>query len=148
VQAFRGLTEEIISAAAMDAEASLFLYLGRKTPLVESSGHGLIVEVDAEFPWKLGGAEGHYVFAWTANDRLDLTHRRDRRRFLSAIAEMRDAQSVYLKRMTPADVDDLRAAIDLRRLAGSRRAREHSAHARVRIVAEPVEQVFADTLQP
>jgi hypothetical protein len=144
VHAFRGLTEEIIAAAAMDAEASLFQYLARRAPLVESAGHGLIVEVDAEFPWKLGGSEGHYVFAWSVDERLDLTNRRDRRRFLSAIAEMRDAQSVYLKRMTPSDIGDLRTAIDLRRLAGGR-LREHSAHAKVRIVAEEPEHVFSET---
>jgi hypothetical protein len=145
VQAFHGLTEDIVSAAAVDAEASLFQYLGKKTPLVDETGHGLIVEVDAEFPWKLGGSEGHYVFAWSNDERLDLTNRRDRRRFLTAIAEMRDAQSVYLKRMAPSDVQDLRTAIDLRRLAGSR-AREHSAHAKVRIVAESEERVFSETV--
>jgi hypothetical protein len=143
VQRFRGLTEQIISCAAMDAEASLFQHLDRRAPLVEPTGHGLIVEVDAEFPWKLGGSEGHYVFAWTNNERLDLTHRRDRKRFLSAIAEMRDAQSIYLKRMSSADVADLRTAIDLRRLAGNR-PHEHSAHARVRIVAETQEHVFSE----
>jgi len=145
VQAFRGLTEDIISAAAMDAEASLFQHLARHAPLVEKGGHGLIVEVDAEFPWKLGGSEGHYVFAWTNQESTDLTSRRDRRRFLTAIAEMLDAQSVYLKRMSPSDVQDLRTAIDLRRLAGVR-AREHSAHARVRIVAETQENVFSETV--
>lgn len=146
VQSFRGLTEEIVSAAAKDAEASLFRYLGRRVPLVESTGHGLIVEVDPQFPWKLGGAEGHYVFAWSIDDRLDLTNRRDRRRFLSAIAEMRDAQSVYLKRMMPSDIDDLRTAIDLRRMAASGRPLGHSAHAKVRIVADVNDHVFGDTV--
>ena len=145
VQIFHGLTEEIVSAAAMDAEASLFHYLVRHSPLVDATGHGMIVEVDGEFPWRLGGSEGHYVFSWTNDERLDLSSRRDRRRFLSAISEMRDAQSVYVKRMTPADVQDLRTAIELRRLAGSR-AREHSAHARVRIVAETNEPVFSETV--
>lgn len=145
VQAFKGLTESIVSAAAMDAEASLFDYLTRHVPLVDSSGHGLIVEVDAEFPWKLGGSEGHYVFAWTTDERMDLTNRRDRRRFLSAVAEMRDAQSVYLKRMAPADVQDLRTAIDLRRLAGARSS-QHSAHAKVRIVAETEAPIFSETV--
>jgi hypothetical protein len=142
VRAFQGLTEDVISRAAMDAEASLFQYLCRRAPLVESTGHGLIVEVDAQFPWKLGGSEGHYVFAWANQEKLDLTNRRDRRRFLSAIAEMRDAQSVYLKRMAASDIADLRTAIDLRRLAGSK----HSAHAKVRIVAEETpEHVFSDS---
>ncbi len=145
VQAFQGLTEDIVSAAAMDAEASLFQFLGRRSHLVDSTGHGLIVEVDAAFPWKLGGSEGHYVFAWTNDERMDLSSRRDRKRFLSAVAEMRDAQSVYLKRMTPADVQDLRTAIDLRRLAGSRSS-GHSAHAKVRIVAEAREPVFSETV--
>jgi len=145
VQAFPGLTDEIVSQAAMDAEASLFHFLGRRSQIVDSTGHGLILEVDAQFPWKLGGSEGHYVFAWTSDERMDLSSRRDRKRFLSAIAEMRDAQSVYMKRMTPADVQDLRTAIDLRRLAGSRGA-GHSAHARVRIVAEAREPVFSDSV--
>jgi len=145
VQPFKGLTEDIISAAAMDAESSLFQYLSKHTPLVDTTGHGLIVEVDAEFPWRLGGSEGHYVFAWTNDERMDLTGRRDRRRFLNAIAEMHDAQSVYLKRMSPADVQDLRTAIDLRRLAGSRPP-QHSAHARVRIVADVPEAVFSETV--
>jgi len=144
VQAFRGLTEEIVSAAAMDAEASLFQYLGKKVPFVESTGHGLITDVDAQFPWKLGGSEGHYVFAWSSDDRLDLTNRRDRKRFLSAIAEMRDGQSVYLRRMMPSDIEDLRTAIDLRRMAASGRPREHSAHANVRIVADVNEHVFSE----
>lgn len=144
IQAFKGLTEDIVSAAAMDAEASLFQFLGRRSQLVDPTGHGLIVEVDAAFPWKLGGSEGHYVFAWTSDERMDLSSRRDRKRFLSAVAEMRDAQSVYLKRMTPADVQDLRTAIDLRRLAGARAG--HSAHAKVRIVAEAREPVFSETV--
>lgn len=146
VQMFRGLTEEIVSAAAMDAEASLFQHMVRHAPLVDSSGHGLIVEVDAEFAWRLSGSEGHYVFAWTSDERMDLTSRRDRKRFLSAISEMRDAQSVYLKRMAPADVQDLRTAIELRRLAGSRAALQHSSHAKVRIVSEVEEPVFSETV--
>lgn len=146
VQAFRGLTDDVISAAAMDAEAALFNHLVRHAPLVDPSGHGLIVEVDAEFPWKLGGSEGHYVFAWTSDERMDLAGRRDRRRFLSAINEMHDAQTVYLKRMTPADVQDLRTAIELRRLAGTRAALQHSAHAKVRIVSEAEELVFSETV--
>ncbi|HKW13140.1 MAG TPA: hypothetical protein VJS69_01505 [Candidatus Krumholzibacteria bacterium] len=146
VQLFRGLTEDIISAAAMDAEASLFQYLMRHAPLIDTTGHGLILEIDAEFPWRLGGSEGHYVFAWTSDERMDLAGRRDRKRFLSAIAEMRDAQSVYLKRMSPADVQDLRTAIDLRRLAGSRAKLQHSAHAKVRIVSEAEELVFSETV--
>ena len=146
VQAFHGLTEDVVSVAAMDAEASLFQALGRRAPLVEPRGHGLVVEVDPQFPWKLGGSEGHYVFAWSSNERLDLKHRRDRRRFLSAISEMRDAQSVYLKRMSPSDVADLRTAIDLRRMAGNGRPREHSAHSRVRIVAETQEPAFSETM--
>ena len=144
VRAFEGLTEDIVSAAAMDAEASLFRFLGKRSQVVDSTGHGLIIEVDAQFPWKLGGSEGHYVFAWTSDERMDLSGRRERRRFLSAISEMRDAQSVYLKRMSPADIQDLRTAIDLRRLAGSRTP-GHSAHAKVRIVAETREPVFSDT---
>lgn len=146
VQAFGGLTEAVVSAAAMDAEASLFQALGRRAPLVDAKGHGLIVEVDPEFPWRLGGSEGHYIFAWTSNERLDLTNRRDRRRFLSTISEMRDAQAVYLKRMSPGDVADLRTAIDLRRAAGNGRPREYSAHSRVRIVAETPEPVFSETV--
>jgi hypothetical protein len=147
VQAFTGLTEMVVSAAAMDAEASLFEALGRRAPLVDPKGHGLVLEVDPEFPWRLGGgSEGHYVFAWTSNERLDLTNRRDRRRFLSAISEMRDAQAVYLKRMSPADVADLRTAIDLRRAASNGRPREHSAHTRVRIVAETPDPVFSDAV--
>jgi hypothetical protein len=130
----------------MDAEASLFQALGRRAPLVDAKGHGLIVEVDPEFPWRLGGSEGHYIFAWTSNERLDLTNRRDRRRFLSTISEMRDAQAVYLKRMSPGDVADLRTAIDLRRAAGNGRPREYSAHSRVRIVAETPEPVFSETV--
>lgn len=145
VQAFRGLTESVISAAAMDAEASLFQSLARTAPLVEATGHGLIVEVDAEYPWKLGGSEGHYVFAWSNDERIDLRNRRDRKRFLNDIDEMHDAQSVYLKRMSPADVQDLRTAIDLRRLAGSRRPDAHSAHAKVRIVAVAEEPEFSET---
>jgi hypothetical protein len=145
VQAFHGLTEDIVSAAAMDAEAKLFQHLIRHVPLVDSSGHGLIVEVDAQFQWKLGGSEGHYVFAWTSDERMDLAGRRDRKRFLSAIAEMHDAQSVYLKRMTPADIQDLRTAIELRRLAGPK-SREHSAHSKVRILAEMDELVFNETV--
>jgi hypothetical protein len=144
VQAFRGLTEDVITAAAMDAEASLFHHLGRRAPLIDATGHGLILEVDPEFPWKLGGSEGHYVVAWSVDERLDLTHRRDRRRFLSAISEMHDAESVHLKRMTPSDVADIRTAIDLRRLADTGRPREHSAHSKVRIVAEAPEHVFSD----
>jgi len=146
VQAFRGLTEDVVSAAAMDAEAALFQYLSRHTPLVDATGHGLIVDVDAEFPWKLGGSEGHYVFAWTSDERMDLASRRDRKRFLSAIAEMRDAQSVYLKRMSPADVQDLRTAIDIRRLAGTRARIQHSASAKVRIVSEAEEMAFSETV--
>lgn len=146
VTPFRGLTEDVVSAAAMDAETALFQYLVRHAPLVDPSGHGLIVEVDAEFPWKLGGSEGHYVFAWTSDERMDLAGRRDRKRFLSAIAEMHDAQSVYLKRMSPTDVQDLRTAIELRRLAGARARIQHSAHANVRIISEAEELVFSETV--
>lgn len=146
VTPFRGLTEDVITAAAMDAEGSLFHFLQRHVPLVDSSGHGLILEVDAEFAWKLGGSEGHYVFAWTSDERIDLTSRRDRRRFLTATAEMHDAQSVYLKRMSSSDIQDLRTAIELRRLAGARARLQHSSHANVRIVSEAEELVFSETV--
>jgi hypothetical protein len=54
------------------------------------------------------------------------------------------ANSMRLTKL-PADVQDLRTAIDLRRLAGQR-AREHSALAKVRIVAETEERVFSETV--
>ena len=146
VQGFRGLTESIIASAALDAEAALFENLERHAPLVDESGHGLIVEVDAQFPWKLGRSDGHYYYAWSNEERTDLTNRKDRKRFRASIDEMLVAQRVYLKRMSPGDVGDLRTAIDLRRLAGVNRPREHSALTKVRIVQDAEEPVFSETV--
>jgi hypothetical protein len=145
-QGFQGLTEQVIMSAALDAEAALFSELERRTPLVDETGHGLIVEVDPQFPWKLGGSDGHYYYAWSGEERTDLTNRKDRRHFLAAINEMMVGQRVYLKRMAPGDVADLRATIDLRRLAGVNRPREHSALVKVRIIQDAEEPVFSETV--
>jgi hypothetical protein len=48
--------------------------------------------------------------------------------------------------MTPADVQDLRTALELRRLAGARARIQHSAHAKVRILSEAEELVFSETV--
>ena len=144
VRDYRGLTDRVIRSAAFEAEVVLFEHLVRRPPLVDETGRGLIIEVDRDFPWKIGAVNGHYYYAYSVDDRIDLTHRPERRRFLTAMAEMLQGQRVHLKRMPPDEVADLRGAIELRRAAGGGPPREHSALARVRVrlVQETEEPVF------
>lgn len=136
VKDFAGLTERVITSAAADAEAALFDHLEMRAPLVDETGRGLVVDVDRDFPWKLGPDAGHYYYAWATDERADLTLRRERRRFLAALEEALRAQCVHLKRMPPDEIADLRNAIELRRLAGAGPAR-----ARVRVTRETVSVV-------
>jgi len=133
VRDFRGLTERVIASAAIEAEAVFFDHVARRAPLVDETGRGLIVNVDRDFPWKLGPVDGHYYYAYSHDDRIDLTLRKERRRFLSEMEEVLKGQCVHLKRMPPEEIADLRSAIEVRRLAGGGPSREHSALARVRV---------------
>jgi hypothetical protein len=99
VRAFAGLTERVLGAIALDAERALFDYIAKGKQLVDDSGRGMILEADPDFRWNLNGANGHYYYASSLDERVDLTHSRERRKFLGSIKELFRGQTVHLKRM-------------------------------------------------
>jgi len=121
VRGFRGLTERVITAAAVEAEATLFDFLAKGNPLVDASGRGLIIDVDREFRWKVNGADGHYYYAYSTQEGIDLAAKKEQKRFITSMQEGLKGQSVYLKRLSGAEVADIAEALQLRRIleAGS-----------------------------
>jgi hypothetical protein len=130
VRAFRGLTERVLTAAAVEAEAVLFDYLAKGNILVDSTGRGLIIDVDRDFRWKLNGADGHYYYAYATEERLDLAAKKECKRFIASMQESLKGQSVYLKRLSGVEVADITEALQMRRIleasAGSTGARVRS----------------------
>jgi hypothetical protein len=116
VRAFRGLTERVVTAAAADAEAVLFDFLAKGNPLVDSSGRGLIIDVDRDFRWKVNGADGHYYYAYSTDERIDLAAKKECRRFISEMQEGLKGQSVYLKRLPGNEVAEIAEALQMRRI--------------------------------
>lgn len=129
VRSFGGLTERVITAAAAEAEAILFDFLEKGNPLVDSSGRGLIIGVDRDFRWKVNGADGHYYYAYSTEERIDLAVKKECKRFVSSMQESLKGQSVYLKRLAGNEVADIAEALQLRRMLG---ASTDSTGARVR----------------
>jgi hypothetical protein len=146
VRDFRGLPERVIASAAIEAEAVLFDHLERRAPLVDESGRGLVMKVERDFPWKLGSVDGHYYYAYSLDEKIDLKLRKDRKRFLTAMGEVLTGTQVHLKRLPPDELADLRSAINVRRMASGAPIRDHSALARARVRIETEEATFSETV--
>jgi len=119
VRSFRGLTERVVTAASAEAEAVLFDFLAKGNPLVDSSGRGLIIDVDRDFRWKINGVDGHYYYAYSTEERIDLAAKKELKRFVSSMQEGLKGQSVYLKRLSGAEVADISEAVQMRRILGA-----------------------------
>lgn len=115
VRAFRGLTERVITAASVESEAVLFDFLAKNT-LVDSTGRGLIIDVDREFRWKINGSDGHYYYAYSTEEKVDLAAKKECKRFVAAMQESLKGQSVYLKRLSGSEVADIAEALQMRRI--------------------------------
>jgi hypothetical protein len=146
VKEFKGLPERVIASAAIEAEAVLFDHLERRAPLVDESGRGLVMKVERDFPWKLGSVDGHYYYAYSLDEKIDLKLRKDRKRFLTAMGEVLTGTQVHLKRLPPDELADLRSAINVRRMASGAPIRDHSALARARVRIETEEATFSETV--
>ncbi len=116
VRAFRGLTERVITAASVEAEAILFDVLSKNNPLVDASGRGVIMGVDRDFRWKVNGADGHYYYAYATEEGIDLAAKKECKRFVASMQESLKGQSVYLKRLPGAEVADIAEALQMRRI--------------------------------
>lgn len=116
VRAFRGLTERVIAAASVESEAILFDFLAKGSTLVDATGRGLIIGVDREFRWKINGADGHYYYAYSTEEKVDLAAKKECKRFVSTMQESLKGQSVYLKRLSGAEVADVAEALQMRRI--------------------------------
>jgi hypothetical protein len=110
------LTERVVTAAAVEAEAVLFDFLVKGAPLVDATGRGLIIDVDRDFRWKVNGADGHYYYAYSTEEGIDLAAKKECKRFVTEMHESLKGQSVYLKRLSGAEVADIAEALQLRRL--------------------------------
>jgi hypothetical protein len=116
VRSFRGLTERVITAAAAEAEAVLFDYLAKGNQLVDATGRGLIIDVDRDFRWKVNGADGHYYYAYSTEEKIDLAAKKEFKRFITSMQEGLKGQSVYLKRLSGAEVANIAEALQMRRI--------------------------------
>lgn len=116
VRAFRGLTERVVTAVSNEAEAILFDHIAKGNPLVDASGRGLIIGADRDFRWKVHGSDGHYYYAYSTEERIDLAAKKECRRFIGAMQESLKGQSVYLKRLSGGEVADIAEALQMRRI--------------------------------
>jgi len=121
VSDFQGLTEHVVTSAAVEAELAFFEYVNRGKPFVDENGHGLILQTDRDFRWRINNYDGHYCYALSLDDKLDLTRRRERRAFMAAIDEPARGQNVYLRRLRPEDVRDTADLFQIKRMAGGER---------------------------
>ena len=116
VRGFRGLTERVVTAASHEGEAILFEFLAKGNPLVDTTGRGLIIDVDRAFRWKINNIDGHYYYAYSTEERIDLAAKKEGKKFISSMQEGLKGQSVYLKRLTSAEVADISEALQMRRI--------------------------------
>lgn len=114
VKAFSGLTERVVAATALEAEQVLFDVVAKGRQLVDETGRGIIMGGDRDFRWKLNGTDGHYYYAASLDGKADLTNSRDRRRFLAAMRELYQGQTVHLKRMRAEEVSETTEAFRIR----------------------------------
>ena len=123
VRAFSGLTEPVLASIAVDAERAFFAFVSRGKQLVDESGRGIVLGADPDFRWNLNGVDGHYYYATSLDERVDLTNSRERRKFIGATRELFRGQTVHLKRMRPDETRETAEAFRLlQRMDG--RARE------------------------
>jgi hypothetical protein len=119
VQPFPGLAERVIAKVALEAEDRFFEFMARGRPYVDESGRGIILEVDRDFRWRLDGTNGHYFYAASMDEGVDLTSNKERRRFMGTIKEMVQAQTVFLARMRAEEVAEMREGFRLKRRVDS-----------------------------
>lgn len=142
VRAFQGLTERVIRAAAVEAEAILFDFLDKNNTLVDATGRGVIVGVDRDFRWKINGVDGHYYYAYSTEERIDLAAKKESKRFISSMQESLKGQSVYLKRLAGGEVADIAEALQMRRIleasteSTGARARARAGESRTALVSD------------
>jgi len=106
----------VVTAAAHESEAILFEFLAKGNPLVDSTGRGLIMDVDRAFRWKINNIDGHYYYAYSTEERIDLAAKKEGKKFISAMQEGLKGQSVYLKRLSSSEVADISEALQMRRI--------------------------------
>ncbi|MDH4036294.1 MAG: hypothetical protein OEX18_00560 [Candidatus Krumholzibacteria bacterium] len=135
VRDFNGLTERVLSWAAIGAETALFDYIARGKQHVDESGRGIILGGDSDFRWNINATNGHYYYAASLEERVDLTGSRERRRFLAGIRELYQGQTVHLKRMRAEEARETAEAFRLLQKMDPR-ARETAAD-RARRIREP-----------
>ncbi|HEU4366454.1 MAG TPA: hypothetical protein VFT13_13435 [Candidatus Krumholzibacteria bacterium] len=119
VREFSGLTERVLAAAALEAERALFDVIAKGRQLVDDTGRGMIMGADRDFRWKLNGSDGHYYYAASLQEGADLTNSRDRRRFLAAMRELYQGQTVHLKRMRVEEISETRETFRIRQTVES-----------------------------
>ena len=84
-----------------EAEQLFFSHAaGKRGLLVDDTGMGGIIGVDPAYAWQIDGHDGHYLYAYTGDERADLNERRARKRFEAGIKEVVHAQEIHLKRLS------------------------------------------------
>ena len=107
VRAFNGLAERVLSSVAVEAETVFFNYVVKGGQLVDETGRGVVLGADADFRWNVGGTNGHYYYAASLEEGVDLSGTRERRRFLSDIRELFHGQAVHLKRLRSDEAHEM-----------------------------------------
>lgn len=97
--AFPGLANRVLSMAGREAEELLFEELSKGRPHPDSSGRGVLLDVDRSFRWRINNLDGHYYYAFTQDESEMLTDARTLKRFRNAMKEAMQAQVVHLKRL-------------------------------------------------
>ncbi len=130
IRAFNGLAERVLSSVAVEAETVFFNYVVKGGQLVDETGRGVVLGADADFRWNIGGTNGHYYYAASLEEGVDLSGSRERRRFLSDIRELFHGQAVHLKRLRPDEAHEMAETFRLLQRFDGRRADSPAERAR------------------
>lgn len=139
---FPGLTERMAAATTLEAELVFFNIVAKGRQLVDETGRGIIMGADRDFRWKLNGADGHYYYAASLQERTDLNDSRERRRFLAAMRELLQGQTVHLKRMQVEEIAETREAFRIRQTLGAGRGAPVTMTIRTRKIRETEEIIL------
>lgn len=107
---FPGLARTILGRASSDAETIFFDYILRGKQPIDKTGRGFLAGADSDYPWRFGNIKGHYLYATTARNDVDLYDKRQLKRFKKETEELRKGQEEYIRRLRSYERSALAAA--------------------------------------
>lgn len=101
---FYGLARRLLKEQCFEAEGLFMKQFSKKKHQVDSTGRGVILDVDEEFSWKLNQVNGHYFYGYAGKQIEPLDDRKVLKRFKSEMQEILQGQRVYLARLKRMEI--------------------------------------------